>query len=151
MTSVADVIGSVLLSHLIELENVHQTKAGSRLILDVTIDGDGLEGRGLNLDEIAEASRIISQALDDSKVLGDKSYVLQVGTRGVGAPLTKPAHYRRNIGRLAQVKTTNGVEILRILKVFDDAVEFSNGTMVPYANIIKAVVQVELNRDDDVE
>jgi len=151
MASVKDVIGSALLSHQVDLENVKQTKTGSRLILNITIDGDGEQGRGLNLDEVAEVSRIISQALDDSNVLGEASYVLQVGTRGVDCPLTKPTHFRRNTGRLVKVKTNQWEEILRIAQVNDDGVEFSTGTMVSFSEIIRAVVQVEMNHDEDVD
>jgi ribosome maturation factor RimP len=35
--------------------------------------------------------------------MGDEPYVLEVGTRGVTKPLTKPDHWKRNIGRLVNV------------------------------------------------
>jgi ribosome maturation factor RimP len=35
--------------------------------------------------------------------MGDEPYVLEVGTRGVTKPLTKPVHWARNVGRLVNV------------------------------------------------
>jgi ribosome maturation factor RimP len=35
--------------------------------------------------------------------MGDEPYVLEVGTRGISSPLTKPIHWSRNIGRLVEV------------------------------------------------
>ena len=151
MASVADVVGSALSGRQIELEEVTQTKAGSRVVLGVTIDGDGSSGRGLSLDDVAEASRVISQALDDTDVMGEAAYVLQVGTRGVDRPLTRPAHFRRNTGRLVKVKTAAGESSGRISQVSDEAVTFSDGVSMPFSQIIKAVVEVEMNRDDDAD
>jgi ribosome maturation factor RimP len=73
--------------------------AGTFSHRDVTIDGDS----GVNLDEVAAVSRAISEFLDNSDAMGDEPYVLEVGTRGVTKPLTKPVHWKRNIGRLVNV------------------------------------------------
>ena len=82
-----------------DLDDVEITRSGGQRILDVTIDGDS----GVNLDEVAEVSRAISEFLDNSDAMGDEPYVLEVGTRGVTKPLTKPVHWARNVGRLVNV------------------------------------------------
>jgi len=149
MTSVQDVIEAVLSRHQIDLEEVKQTKAGSRLLLRVVVDGDGASGRGLSLDEVAAVSRQISQALDDSDVMVDRPYVLEVGTRGVDRPLTKPAHWRRNAGRLVKISRPDTEPVIaRIESSTDQAVTLSDGQTVPFAQITKAVVQVEMNREN---
>ena len=82
-----------------DLDDVEISRSGGQRILDVTIDGDS----GVNLDEVAEVSRAISEFLDTTDAMGDEPYVLEVGTRGVTKPLTKPVHWSRNIGRLVNV------------------------------------------------
>lgn len=82
-----------------DLDEIEITRSGGQRILDVTIDGDA----GVNLDEVAAVSRAISEFLDNSDAMGDESYVLEVGTRGVTKPLTKPVHWARNLGRLVNV------------------------------------------------
>ena len=154
MTSVKDVIESVAARHQIDVEEVSQTKAGSRLLLRVVVDGDGPDGRGLSLDDVAAVSRQISQALDDSDAMGDRPYVLEVGTRGVDRPLTKPAHWRRNVGRLVRVTRRDGDPLTaRIESATEQAVTLSDGLALSYAEVVKAQVQVdlhaEMNRDNE--
>ena len=83
----------------LDLDDLSLSKAGKRRVLDVTIDGDD----GVDLDEVAGVSRAISEKLDETDVMGSMPYVLEVGTRGVNKPLTKPVHWRRNVGRLVVV------------------------------------------------
>ena len=78
----------------LELEAVEIIPAGKRRLLRVVVDGDGPEGRGPVLDEIAEASRALSAALDSSDVVGAAAYTLEVSSRGVGRPLELPRHWR---------------------------------------------------------
>lgn len=83
----------------LDLDDVSISKSGSQRVVDVTVDGDA----GVNLDEVAAVSRAISEYLDTSDIMGEAPYLLEVGTRGVSSPLTKPAHWARNIGRLVNV------------------------------------------------
>jgi len=152
MASLKDVVESVLTRRDIDLEEISQTKAGSRTVVRITIDGDGADGHGLNLDEVAQVSKEISQALDDTNVMGERPYVLEVGTRGVDKPLTKPAQWRRNIGRLVKVSRLDGEPVVaRILAVGDNDVRLSDDITISFDHVTKAVVQVEMNRDEDKE
>jgi len=145
----ADVVESVLASRNIDLEQVKQTKAGSRVVVRITVDGDGAEGHGLSLDEVAEASQQISRALDDTGVMGERPYVLEVGTRGVDRPLAKPAHWRRNTGRLVTIERSDAEPLTaRIESASDESVRLEGGLTLPYADIKRAIVQVEMNRED---
>src|SRR5665647_3988133 len=93
----------VLADRGLELDDLVVVGAGSRSVLRISVDGDGPKGRGPLLDEVADATRAVSDALDESALTGTQSYVLEVSSRGVGAPLTKPVHWRRNTGRLVLV------------------------------------------------
>ena len=80
----------------LELEAVEVMPAGKRRLLRVVVDGDGPDGRGPLLDDIAEASKALSAALDASDAVGAAAYTLEVSSRGVSRPLTLPRHWRRN-------------------------------------------------------
>jgi ribosome maturation factor RimP len=83
-------------------------------------------------------------------VMGEQPYTLEVTSRGVDRPLTLPRHWRRNASRLVKVTTTDGETVSgRILESDDDAVTIDvDGTRreVGYADVAKALVQVEFNR-----
>jgi len=152
MASLKDVVESVLLRRGIDLEDLTQTKAGARTVVRITVDGDGAEGHGLTLDDVAEASQEISRALDEQDVMGSRPYVLEVGTRGVDRPLAKPAHWRRNVGRLVKINLHDGEPVVaRIQSVGDDEVHLSGGMTIGFDQMAKAVVQVEMNRDEEKE
>lgn len=146
----------VVAAQNLEIDRIEVLSAGRRKVVRVFLDGDGPAGLGPSLDEIAEATRAISTALDDSPVTGSAPYTLEVSSRGVGRPLTEPKHYRRNRGRLVAL-TGPGLELTgRIVGVTDDEVTLDlDGTdrEIGFAGIDKAVVQVELNRlpDEDDE
>ncbi|HNM98151.1 MAG TPA: ribosome maturation factor RimP, partial [Marmoricola sp.] len=72
----------------LDLEDVEVTSAGKRSVVRVSVDRDG----GIDLDTVAEATRAISQVLDESDVMGERSYTLEVGSRGVDKPLQLPRH-----------------------------------------------------------
>jgi ribosome maturation factor RimP len=79
-----------------DLEGVRITAAGRRRVLRLVVDADG----GVSLDDIALASRELSAVLDDSGVMSDLPYTLEVSSPGVDRPLTERRHWRRAIGRL---------------------------------------------------
>lgn len=141
----------------LEVDRIEIARAGKRSVLRVYLDGDGPDGHGPSLDEIADATRAISAALDDSPVAGQAPYTLEVSTRGVSRPLTEPKHYRRNVGRLVNLTTPAGPVSGRIVAVDGDTVELDadNATRaVRLAEISKAVVVAELRKDavpDDTE
>lgn len=133
----------------LDIEAVEITPAGKRRILRVAVDKDG----GVTLDEVAEATREVNRVLDESEVMGEQPYTLEVTSRGVDRPLTLPRHWRRNARRLVKVTFADGSSVTgRILDSTDDAATLEvDGAQqqVAYAEVSKALVQVEFNRRAD--
>jgi len=134
----------------LEIDRIEVHQAGQRRLVRVRLDGDGPKGTGPDLDQIADATKLISAALDKAD-MGPQPYVLEVSSRGVEAPLTTPAHFRRNQGRLVRVTKSDGTQIEgRIQKVGDHDVTIDD-RVTAFGEIAKAQVQVEFNRLSDVE
>jgi ribosome maturation factor RimP len=148
-SQIADLLGPLLAEFDLELEAVEVIPAGKRRLLRVVVDGDGPNGTGPLLDDIAEASNALSAALDRADVTGSP-YTLEVSSRGVTRPLVQPRHWRRNLGRLVEV-TLNGGEVFtgRVVSTTSDTavldVEQAQRT-VRFTDVETAFVQVELNR-----
>ena len=130
----------------LDIEAVEITPAGKRRILRVAVDKDG----GVTLDEVADATREVNRVLDESDVMGEQPYTLEVTSRGVDRPLTLPRHWRRNAGRLVKVTFTDGKTATgRIGDTTEEQVTLDVGgarRQVAYADVKKALVQVEFNR-----
>ncbi len=130
----------------LDVEAVEITPAGKRRVLRVAVDKDG----GVNLDDVAEATRAISSALDDSDVMGEHPYTLEVTSRGVDRPLTLPRHWRRNATRLVKVSLVDGGEVEGRVGDSDDrsvTLEVDGGEReLAYADIARARIQIEFNR-----
>src|SRR3712207_3377002 len=92
----------------------------------------------------------ISAALDSSDAVGDSAYTLEVSSRGVGRPLERPAHWRRNRGRLVSVTSTDGNTFVgRIVFADGETVQLEvDGSVrgLALGEVSMALVQVELNR-----
>lgn len=132
----------------LDLEGVTLATAGRRRLLRVAVDKDG----GVTLDDIAEATRRLSQELDGTDVMGEQAYTLEVTSPGLDRPLTAPRHWRRNVGRLVKVTDGEGQTLLGRIASCDDeqaALEVDGSAQtVRYADVAKARVQVEFNRKE---
>src|SRR6266436_4860477 len=62
----------------LDLESVRAAAAGRRRLLRVVVDADG----GPGLDDIANVSRSLSAELDNSGVMGEIAYTLEVSSPG---------------------------------------------------------------------
>jgi ribosome maturation factor RimP len=135
----------------LDVEAVELTPAGKRRILRIAVDGD----EGVTLDDVADATRTVSRVLDESDVMGEQPYTLEVTSRGVDRPLTLPRHWRRNTDRLVKVTTRDGQTVTgRITGSSEDAATLDlDGTRreIAYADVAKALVQVEFNRKTAAE
>lgn len=128
-----------------DLDDIEISKSGGQRILDVTIDGDS----GVNLDEVAEVSRAISEFLDNSDAMGNEPYVLEVGTRGVTKPLTKSVHWARNVGRLVNVAGDAINAIGRIVEFNDPNVTLDikgKQRVISIKEISRAHIEVEFKK-----
>jgi ribosome maturation factor RimP len=151
---IRDLLEPVVRTAGADLEDVAVSRAGRRSLVRITVDADG----GLNLDQVADVSRQVSDALDSSDLMGTDPWTLEVGTRGVATPLTLPRHWRRNVGRLVKVRggiPSGEAEIVARLVAADEESatlrddESGTQTVVPLAAVNRAVVQVEFQRRDD--
>ena len=138
----------------LDVEAVEVTPAGKRRVLRVAVDKDG----GVTLDDVADATREVSRVLDESDVMGEQPYTLEVTSRGVDRPLALPRHWRRNADRLVKATLGDGTDVTgRVVTSDDTAVTLDvDGAQreVAYDDIAKALVQIEFNRksekkDDD--
>lgn len=160
------IITPVLAHHGLELDSLDIIPAGKRKVLRITVDGDGPLGRGPLLDDIAAATRDISDELDASPDIGDAPFTLEVSSRGVGKPLTQAKHFRRNTGRLVLAILLDGSQVRGRITEADEtrvvvALEPEPGKKLPkdaptsrelaLDEITKATVQVEMNRKSDPE
>ena len=147
-TRVRAVIEPALTGAGFDVEDVAVRAAGQRQLVQVVVDKDG----GLTLDDVADATRVVSGALDDADPLRG-AYVLEVTSPGVDRPLTEPRHWRRNVSRLVDVRRTDGSRVLgRVQAADDDGVELlvhvDEQVRVAFADVAKATVQVEFSRAD---
>ena len=153
-TTISDLVTPVVTSCGLEVDRVEVLPAGKRRVVRIFLDGDGPQGRGPSLDEIADATREISRVLDDAPAMGSRPWTLEVSSRGVSRPLTEAKHFRRNTGRLIGATTADGEITGRIAGVTDAEVTLDvDGTphTLPLDSLTRAVVQVELNRSIDDE
>ena len=124
-----------------DLEDVTVTAAGRRSVVRVVVDRDG----GVDLDAVAEVSRVVSATLDEGEVTGEAPYTLEVTSPGVDRPLTEPRHWRRAAGRLVATGSLTG----RVVEADEAGVTFEvDGARrtVAYDGLGPGRVQVEFDR-----
>ncbi len=130
----------------LDLEAVDVTPVGKHRLLRIAVDMDG----GVTLDTVAETTKLVSETLDASDVMGEQPYTLEVTSRGVDRPLNLPRHWRRNADRLVRVVLCEGGEATgRILSSTEDSVILDvdgQHREIDYGAMSKALVQVEFNR-----
>jgi len=136
-----------------EVDSMSVKPVGRRHLVRVTIDGDG----GLGLDVIADVSRAISAALDAAEETGKQliagEYQLEVSSPGVDRPLTTPAHWRRNTGRLVKVKAGERVFTGRVVTANEQGITLDVAGVVhrlDYRDLGPGRVQIEFSRLDEV-
>lgn len=130
----------------LDLEGIDLTKAGKRSVLRVAVDQDG----GVDMDDIAAATSEVSKVLDDSDVMGNNSYTLEVSSPGVDRPLTLPRHWRRNTTRLVKATLADGSEVTGRIGETDEtgAVVDVDGALqrLEFADVAKARIQIEFTK-----
>ncbi|GHE71041.1 ribosome maturation factor RimP [Streptomyces vinaceus] len=141
----------------LDLEDIEMSKAGKRRMLRIIVDSD----EGVELDACAELSREVSDKLDESDVMGEDEYVLEVSSPGADRPLTEHRHYVRAIDRLVKFQLAEGGELVaRILDVDDEGMDLevpgvkgrkATARRIAFTDIAKARVEIEFNRKDKKE
>jgi len=126
------------------LEEVQVQTPGKHRFVTIIVDSE----TGLNLDQVTEASRTISEVMDGARFMGETPYTLEVTSPGVDRPLTAPRHWRKNVDRLVKVTKNDGeVFKARILSADENQATLDNGP-IDYADVKRAIIEVEFNRKD---
>ncbi|WP_372349412.1 ribosome maturation factor RimP [Streptomyces sp. KL116D] len=136
----------------LDLEEIEVASVGRKRVLRVVVDSD----EGADLDAIADVSRALSAKLDETDVMGDGEYELEVGTPGAERPLSEHRHYVRAVDRLVKFTLKDDAELVaRILTVDDAGLDLevpgvkgrkATARRLDFTDIAKARVQVEFNR-----
>lgn len=144
--SVADAVGPVVGSADLVLEDLEFLVQGKQTIVRVTVDLPDHKHGAVSLESIAQVSRELSKTLDAVRSL-DPDYTLEVSSPGTSRPLTQERHFRRNLGRLVDVRLTDGTRFTeRLVDVEDANAVFETRGIVEISSIRKARVEVELSR-----
>jgi ribosome maturation factor RimP len=137
-----------------DLEDLSVVRMGRRYVVRVTVDRDG----GVGLEAVANLSHDISHGLDAAETAAGEfisgEYQLEVSSPGTDRPLTEPRHWRRNVGRLVNVRPAGRPVTGRVVAADDsgatlavDGVE----TTYPYAELGRGRIEVEFARLDDTD
>lgn len=147
------------------VDEVKVTPAGKRRVVRIALDRATDESaavdapsESMSLDEVADATRAISEVLDESDVLGEQPYTLEVTSSGVGRPLSRPRHYQRGVGRLVVISREEQPDLTgRIVSAGPESVTITipatkkdgeRDQTVEYADIARARLEVEFSRPD---
>ncbi|MFI6288769.1 ribosome maturation factor RimP [Streptomyces sp. NPDC051018] len=138
----------------LDLEEIEVSRTGRRRQLRIVVDSD----EGATLDACAELSRAISGRLDETDVMGEGEYVLEVGSPGADRPLTEHRHYARAAGRLVKFRLREGGDLVaRVLTVDDEGLGLEvpgvkgrrpTARRIAFDEIAGARVEIEFNRKD---
>ncbi|MEP7021319.1 MAG: ribosome maturation factor RimP [Pseudonocardiales bacterium] len=148
-------LGPVVTAAGYDLEDVAVSVAGRRSLLRVSVDADG----GIDLDAVAEVSRVVSAAIDALDADGPGGvafagpYVLEVSSPGVDRPLTEPRHWRRARGRLVTVPVADRPVTGRVVDASGSGVTLEVAGVrrdIPWGELGRGTVEVEFNRPNDV-
>ena len=144
----AGVITEPLAADGLDVEAIELSNAGKRKLLRVAVDKDG----GVTLDDIADATKEVSRLLDETDVMGEHAYILEVTSPGTDRPLTLPRHWRRNADRLVKTTLRDGQTVTgRVVAAGEEhaTLDVDGATReVAYADVAKAKVQIEFNRKE---
>lgn len=119
---------------------------GDRFLLRVTIDKEG----GVTLDDCEKFSRSLEAILDVEDPI-PHSYTLEVSSPGLNRPLRNIKDFKKNIGKLARIVTSEKIDkrnlfIGRILEVNSEYIRLLvNGQEIdiPFEVISRARLEVE--------
>jgi ribosome maturation factor RimP len=135
------------------LEDINVVSPGNHRIVTVIVDGES----ALNLDQVTVASKLVSELVDEAAFMGETPFTLEVTSPGIDRPLTLPRHFAKNVTRLLKVTKSDGSVVTgRITSNSDLDVTLTvvekketKEVVVAFADIKRAVVEIEFNRKDE--
>ena len=133
-----------------EVDDIVLTSAGRKRVLEVIVDSDN----PVDLNALSNITRAVSNFLDESQIMGELPYLLEVSSRGVSRPLTKPVHWKRNLGRLVEVRG-DAVNLTGRITSFQDPIATidvdGSAKEVDINSLSRAIIQVEFKKLDKEE
>lgn len=154
----------VVEQHNLYLEDVDIKVAGAFRTVHVVVDLPEDASGSVGLDVISAISTDLSAAMDSDPDDDDRPYNLEISSPGVSRPLTEPRHWRRNVGRMVEVKPVSGDVILgRLQEVTAMGIRLipqltvkkgvkpkqGDPLALDFAKIRKGTVQVEFAHPED--
>lgn len=128
------------------LDALEIQQAGRRKLVKVVVDSDS----GIDLDDVASASRAVSAVLDAHDHVLAGAYTLEVTSPGLSRPLTKQRHWRRARYRLVRITPHEGADYVGRVGHAGETVArvLVDGRIkdVKYDGVAKAVVEVEFRQ-----
>ena len=108
-------------------------------MLTIIVDGD----THLSLDQVTSATKAIGEIVESIQSLGETPFTLEVTSPGLDRPLTKPRHWRKNLGRLVKVTMASGKVVEgRIGEATQTSVLVDEDT-VSFEDIKRATLEIE--------
>jgi ribosome maturation factor RimP len=115
LASVRKMTEDILKTTDMELIDLEYVKEGPFKYLRIYIDKPG----GVNVDDTADVSRILSKKLDEADLIKDQ-YYLEVSSPGVERPFKREEDFQNNIGNVVEAKFYKPVDgkksLLGVLK-----------------------------------
>lgn len=153
-TAVASVIAPVVRANALFLEDVTITGPAQRAVVRVTVDLDEDELGSVPLERVADVSRAVSAALDESDLF-PRPYQLEVSSPGTSRPLTDARHFKRARSRLVRLERVEGLPLVgRLTEVEGDELVLDvegEDVRVPLAGVRRGRIEIEMKRIDEVD
>ena len=151
---IAELVTPALAQSQYFLEDVNLVSPGNHRIVTCIVDGES----ALNLDQVTDASKIISALLDEAAFMGETPFTLEVTSPGTDRPLTLPRHFAKNRTRLLKATLNDGSVVTgRITENSEASVtlevtekKIAKLVEISLADIKRAVVEIEFNRKDEI-
>ena len=151
---IAELVTPALAQSQYFLEDVNLVSPGNHRIVTCIVDGES----ALNLDQVTDASKIISALLDEAAFMGETPFTLEVTSPGTDRPLTLPRHFAKNRTRLLKATLNDGSVVTgRITENSETSVtlevtekKIAKLVEILLADIKRAVVEIEFNRKDEI-
>ena len=151
---IAELVTPALAQSQYFLEDVNLVSPGNHRIVTCIVDGES----ALNLDQVTDASKIISALLDEAAFMGETPFTLEVTSPGTDRPLTLPRHFAKNRTRLLKATLNDGSVVTgRITENSETSVtlevtekKIAKSVEISLADIKRAVVEIEFNRKDEI-
>ena len=105
LAKIRDIVSRVAATYGVEPVEVDLRGGGKARSLKITID----KPEGVTHEDCANVSREVSTILDVEDAVPGGSYTLEVSSPGLDRPLRGESDYRRFVGRLAKIVTTEPI------------------------------------------